>query len=174
MNYYKKLYQKERDKNSGVTVIANSNAGKIDEDVIVHSLIDLELERADIVELANLVDADYEEAISTTFSNFSHARHYLISSEKFKEYSDINKSKFRYLHYSMAIFMLSKYYSINVALPEEEENEMLSEDEGICFKERLIVFLCLGMIRAKSRLLLRHYAIIEPFAYFSKEALERA
>ena len=168
MNYYKKLYQKERGKNSGVTVIANPNAGKIDEDAIVRSLIDLELERADIVELADLVDADYEEAISNTFSNFRRARHYLLSPEKIKEYYDIIKSKFRYLHYAMAIFMSSKYYSINVALPEDEDDEMMSEDEEIHFKERLIVFLCLGMIRAKSRLLLRHYAIIEPFAYFSK------
>ena len=151
-----------------MTVIANPNAGKIDEDAIVRSLIDSELERADIVELADLVDADYEEAISNTFSNFRRARHYLLSPEKIKEYYDIIKSKFRYLHYAMAIFMSSKYYSINVALSEDEDDEMMSGDEEIHFKERLIVFLCLSMIRAKSRLLLRHYAIIEPFAYFSK------
>ena len=118
--------------------------------------------------MADLVDADYEEAISNTFSNFRRAHHYLLSPEKIKEYYDIIKSKFRYLHYAMAIFMSSKYYSINVALSEDEDDEMMSEDEEIHFKERLIVFLCLSMIRAKSRLLLRHYAIIEPFAYFSK------
>jgi hypothetical protein len=82
MNYYKKLYQKERGKHSALTVTANPNAGMIDEDAIVRSLIDSELERADIVELANLVDANYEEAITNTFSNFRCARHYLLTPEK--------------------------------------------------------------------------------------------
>ena len=68
----------------------------------------------------------------------------------------------------MVVFTSSKYYSINVALPEDEDDEINNKDDMMHFKKRLIVFLCLSMIRAKSRLLLRHYAIIEPFAYFSK------
>ena len=57
--------------------------------------------------MANLIDADYEEAISNTFSNFRRARNYLLSPEKIKKYYDIIKSKFRYLHYTMATFTSS-------------------------------------------------------------------
>ena len=150
-------------------VQATGCADELDADNLVRSAIDAEMERGDTIALANSIDADYEQAISDRFSKFGPARDYLISTEKITEYYNMIKVIFKHLHYSMATLMSSRYYSIDVSLPpEDDEIEEMGKIEELHHKERIIVFLCLGMIRAKSNRLLKHYAMIEPFAYFSK------
>ena len=68
----------------------------------------------------------------------------------------------------MAMMVTSKDYTVEVAIPDDDIDPVLSRVEELHFKERIIVYLCIGLIRAKNRLLLRNYAMIEPFAYFSK------
>ena len=150
-------------------MVATAGANELDADKLVRSAIDAEMERGDTIALAKSIDADYENAICDRFSTFGPAREYLISKEKITEYYNSIKVIFKHLHYAMATLMSSRYYSIDVSIPpEDEENEEMGAIEELHHKERIIVFLCLGMIRAKSNRLLRHYAMIEPFAYFSK------
>ena len=169
MNYYKKQLALTKGRDVNLKVAATSCANELDVDKLVRSAIDAEMERGDTIALANSIDSDYEKAICERFSTFGYAREYLISKEKITQYYQMLKSIFKHLHYAIATLISTRYYSIDVSVPpEDDENEEMGEMEELHYKERIIVFLCLGMIRAKSNRLLKHYAMIEPFAYFSK------
>ena len=92
-------------------------------------------------------------------SDFAEARAYHVPNEAIAQFYSMLRSDFPHCRYVFASIVSTKKYQVSTL----DELHETAQDQ-LHRKERMILYLFLGLLRTRNRLLLRHYAMVQPLA----------
>lgn len=113
-----------------------------------------------ITAFADEVDRAYLTAMRGSLG-FNHVCDYLVSPEVNLHFYNKLRNEFPYIHEALYSVVSSNSW-------KEKQNEEDYITGPLHKKQNQILFLFYGLIRARSQLLLRHWAIVEPLGHFYK------
>ena len=130
------------------------------EDEIVEKL-HLDASGAKINAFADEVDRVYLTAMRGSLG-FNQVCKYLLSDDVNCHFYNKMRKEFPYIHEALYSVVSTKYFV------EKQPKHESVPDNPLLKKQNQILFLFYGLIRSRSQLLMRHWAIVEPLGYFYK------
>ena len=105
------------------------------------------------------VDNHYDSQLVCKISDFADTRAYLVPNEAITQFYSMLRSDFPSCHHIFASIVSTKEYHLSTLdeLPETEQDQLHR-------KEQMILYLFLGLLRTRNRLLLRHCTMVQPLA----------
>eukprot|EP00956_Cyclotella_meneghiniana_P022470 scaffold42566_cov60-Cyclotella_meneghiniana.AAC.1 len=123
------------------------------------SQLSLDASAEKLVQFADEVDRAYLTAMSGSLG-FNHVCEYLISPEVNTHFYNKLRNEFPYIHKALYSVVSTKYFK------EPTDDEPIPSP--LHDKQKQILYLFYGLIRARSLMLMRHWAIVEPLGYYYK------
>ena len=99
-------------------------------------------------------------------SNFAFVRGQLVTERQTKEWHCMIQQDFPLSHFILAQIVSTQYFKLAPGSQPLKLEEEETEPEKLHYKEKMILFIFLGLIWTKSRMLLRNWALVEPLEYF--------
>ena len=113
-----------------------------------------------------MIDMDYDNAMIDCVS-FSYACEELLPVSRINHYYDELQDRFPLCHFVFTTIVSSSYYTIPTEKDIINEDELTSQVD-LHREHRMLLSIFCSLLRAKSRDLLKHWAMCEPLAHFYK------